>query len=180
MFPWDGQPRRLKFWERDFNFKEAYQNSCLPCYQEIAREVGAARMNTWLDSLGYGSPVADTANIDLFWLNGDLKISMFDQLDFLQRLYNQQLPISERTYRIMRDVMLLEKTEEYALYGKTGWAIRNGNNNGWFVGFLETKNKVWFFATNIDPNSDFDMDKFAMIRKDISHQAFKKIGIISE
>jgi beta-lactamase class D len=174
-FPWDGTPRRLKMWERDFVFKEAYRYSCLPCYQEVARSVGVARMNRMLDSLGYSEPVADSTNIDLFWLNGDLKISMYEQLDFLQRIYNKQLPIAERTFNIMREIMLLEKTDEYALFGKTGWAIRNGNNNGWFVGFVETKGETWFFATNIDPESDFDMDKFAMIRKDITMKAFNKL-----
>lgn len=179
-FPWDGEPRSLSIWERDFNFKNAYRYSCLPCYQEVARSVGVERMNLMLDSLGYAEPVADSTNLDLFWLNGDMVVSMYDQLDFLQRIQNKELPIAERTYAIMREIMLLEKTDSYSLFGKTGWSIRNGNNNGWFVGFVETGNKTWYFATNIDPESDFDMDKFAMIRKDITMKAFQELGIISQ
>ena len=39
---------------------------------------------------------------------------------------------------------------DITIYGKTGTGIVNGNQlNGWFVGFVESKGKVFAFATNI-------------------------------
>ena len=44
IFKWNGVPRRISSWERDMNFTQAFHLSCVPCYQEIARKVGTAKM----------------------------------------------------------------------------------------------------------------------------------------
>lgn len=41
---WNGEKRRLAVWEQDLTFKNAFQVSCVPCYQEIARKIGVGRM----------------------------------------------------------------------------------------------------------------------------------------
>ena len=177
VFSWDGQRRRLPAWERDLSFREAFQVSCVPCYQEIARKIGAQRMREYLVKLDYGSMVVDSSTIDLFWLQGDSKISAMQQVDFLDRLYHSRLPIAARTNQIIKRMMLIEENGTFRLSGKTGWSIRNGNNNGWFVGYLEKAGKVYFIATNIYPKTDFNMEMFAMIRKDISLKAFRVLGV---
>jgi beta-lactamase class D len=178
LFKWNGEKRRLPVWEQDLIFKDAFQVSCVPCYQEIARKVGVQRMKQWLDTLNYGNMVVDSATIDLFWLEGDSKITMNQQLDFLQRLYNGELPIKERTLEIMKRLMLTEANDSWKFSGKTGWAIRNGNNIGWFVGYLEKGNNVYFVVTNIEPNESFNMDFFPKIRTQISLGAFRKLRLI--
>ena len=36
-------------------------------------------------------------------------------------------------------------------YGKTGSGLVNGKEvNGWFVGFVESEDNVWFFALNMN------------------------------
>lgn len=74
--------------------------------------------------------------------------------------------------------MIIEDNNDYTLRGKTGWSIRNGNNNGWFVGYIETRNKIYFFASNVEPKDQFDMDMFSMIRKDVTFKAFEQMRII--
>ncbi len=44
VFKWDGQERALKNWEQDLILKDAFQFSCVPCYQEIARKIGSKRI----------------------------------------------------------------------------------------------------------------------------------------
>lgn len=177
LFQWDGEKRRLAIWEQDLIFRDAFHRSCVPCYQEIARKIGFSRMQEYLSKLDYGEMVVDSATIDLFWLEGDSKISPFQQIDFLQRFYNSELPISSRTEDIMKKLMVIEENEGYRLSGKTGWSIRNGNNNGWFVGYLEKGPDVYIFATNIDPSTEFNMDLFPMIRKDITLTALFRLPI---
>jgi beta-lactamase class D len=177
LFRWDGQKRRLSIWEQDLIFRDAFHKSCVPCYQEIARKIGAQRMQEYLSKLDYGEMVVDSATIDVFWLEGHSKISPFQQVDFLQRFYNSKLPISSRTEDIMKKLMVIEENEDYKLSGKTGWSVRNGNNNGWFVGYLEKRPDVYFFATNIDPSTEFNMDLFPMIRKDITLAALFRLLI---
>ncbi len=178
VFKWNGEKRNMKIWEQDLIFKDAFQFSCVPCYQEVARTIGAVKMNQYLDTLNYGEMEVTENNIDLFWLEGNSKITQLQQIDFLKRLYLSQLPISKRTESIIKRMLLIEKKESYSLSGKTGWSIRNGNNNGWFVGYLESNEQIFFFATNIVPEKQFDMTMFPKIRKEITHKAFQHLGVI--
>jgi len=178
LFKWNGVKRRVKNWEQDLIFRDAFHFSCVPCYQEVARKIGTRRMNEFLDKLEYGNMIVDSTNIDLFWLEGKFRINQFQQIDFLKRFYTSELPISERTEIIMKRMMVIEEGNDYKLSGKTGWSIRNGKNNGWFVGYIQYKNKSYFFATNVEPKEQFDMNMFPMIRKNVTYKAFEQMRIL--
>lgn len=77
---WDGTKRWMKDWEQDLILKDAFHYSCVPCYQQIARSIGTNRMVEHLEALDYGYMQVDSANIDMFWLQGDSKISQFEQI----------------------------------------------------------------------------------------------------
>ncbi len=178
LFRWNGESRSLRSWEQDLVFTDAFHYSCVPCYQEVARDIETERMTKYLDKLDYGNMDVNASNIDLFWLQGESRITQFEQIDFLKRLYQSDLPISDRTKEIMKRMMVIEENKEYKLSGKTGWSIRNGNNNGWFVGYIESRNKTYFFATNVEPKEQFDMNMFPMIRRDVTYKAFEQMNII--
>ena len=177
IFKWNGEKRRFKKWEEDLTFKKAFQVSCVPCYQEIARKVGVKRMKSYLKKLNYNGMVFDTLTIDNFWLQGKSKFSQMQQIDFLERLYFSKLPISKRTEDVMKDIMQIEETENYVLSGKSGWGMRNEINNGWLVGYLETNNSVYFFATNVE-KQETNMDEFPVIRLNSTKEAFRKLKLI--
>jgi beta-lactamase class D len=177
IFKWNGEKRNFKKWEQDLTFKKAFQVSCVPCYQEVARKIGVERMKSYLKKLNYPGMVFDTLTIDNFWLQGKSKISQMQQIDFLERLYFSKLPISKRTENIMKDIMLIEKTESYTLSGKTGWGMRNEMDNGWIVGYFKTNNSVYFFATNVEMKNA-TMDKFPAIRLNSTKEAFRKLKLI--
>lgn len=180
LFEWDGQPRAVSIWEQDLNFRQAFHFSCVPCYQDIARRIGSDRMNHQLHKLVYGTMKVDTTNIDMFWLEGESAISQFQQIDFLKRFYEKKLPISERTYSIMKNLMVIEENDNYTLSGKTGWSISNNINNGWFVGFVETEKGIYFFASNVEPKGKFDQDSFILARKEVVLKALKQLEIIDK
>ena len=177
IFKWNGKKHFLKSWEQDLTFKEALQKSCVPCYQDIARRIGVNRMNKYLGKLDYKSMVVDSSNLDLFWLEGDSRITAMEQINFLSRFYHSKLPISKRTERIVKDMISYDEKPTYKLSGKTGWSIRNGNNIGWFVGYIEKGDERYFIATNVDPKENFDMKKFAKIRLQVLMEATKLLGI---
>lgn len=180
LFKWDGQERALSVWEQDLIFRDAFHFSCVPCYQDVARRIGVVRMNDYLLKLKYGDMKVDATNIDLFWLEGESKINQFQQIDFLKRFYQKKLPISERTHAIMKRLMVIQKNEAYTLSGKTGWSIRNGANNGWFVGFVEIETGAYFFASNVEPIGEFDQNSFIQARKKVVRKALKQLEIIAE
>ncbi|CAN1554723.1 COG2602 Beta-lactamase class D [Flavobacteriaceae bacterium] len=178
VFKWEGEKRKFKKWEQDLTFKQAFQVSCVPCYQEIARKIGVKRMKTYLKKLNYSGMVFDTLTIDNFWLTGKSKVTQMQQIDFLKRLYFSKFPISKNTVNVLKNIMLIEKSESYTLSGKTGWGMRSDLDNGWFVGYLETQNTVYFFATNVEMKNA-TMDDFPAIRMNATKEAFRELKLIN-
>ena len=43
---------------------------------------------------------------------------------------------------------------------------------------VEKGKELYFFATNIDPQEDFNMDFFPRIRTEITLKAFEEMGIL--
>ncbi len=177
LFKWNGEKRASKYWEQDLTIKDAFQLSCVPCYQEIARKIGTNQMRTKIEYINYGSMVFDSTTIDQFWLKGNSSITQFEQIDFLQRFYNSSLPISPRTENIMKSLFVIDKNEAYRISGKTGWSINDQINNGWFVGYIELSQDVYYFATNIEPKKNFDMKLFPPLRKEITYKALQLLKI---
>lgn len=138
-------------WRRDQTLRTAFQNSVFWYYQEIARRVGHARIQEYVDRWDYGNRKLTPA-VDTFWLHGDLRISPMEQVDFLVRLRSNQLDgVSKRTTDILRDIMILEQADGYTLRGKTGTAeVTPTRELGWLVGYLERGSDVYYYALNME------------------------------
>tara|TARA_R110002051_G_scaffold181774_1_gene251262 strand:+ start:31207 stop:32961 length:1755 start_codon:yes stop_codon:yes gene_type:complete len=178
LLKWDGKPRAMKIWEEDLTLKQAFQRSCVPCYQEIARKIVKERMTDYLNKLDYGNMDVNASNIDQFWLQGASEINQFQQIDFLSRFYKSELPISEETHKVMKRIMHIESIEPFRISGKTGLSIRDGNNNGWFVGYFEYGTKYFFFATNIEPKENLDSNDFNKKRLSVTIDAYRYLELI--
>jgi len=159
---WDGVVRSFESWNKDHSMKTAIKVSCLPFYQEIAKRIGKTRMQQWVNKINYGNKNI-TENIDDFWLVGNLRITAFEQIDFLKKLYENKLPFSENTLKVVKEILILEQTEKYTLSGKTGWASKE--KIGSWVGYLEANNNVYFLAMNIDMPDDSYLSKRLLIAK---------------
>jgi beta-lactamase class D len=132
-------------------------------------------MQNYINLLNYGN-MNISGGIDQFWLRGALRISQIEQIDFLKRLYNEELTVSRRSMEITRKIMLNEETPDYKLSAKTGWGDMGSTSIGWFVGWVEKGASVYFFATNIE--SGDPQENFAAARKEITLKILKKLGII--
>ncbi|MCB0736712.1 MAG: class D beta-lactamase [Bacteroidetes bacterium] len=176
---WDGVVRDMKIWNGDMSFYDAYHKSCLPCYQQLARQMGYETLSKKLATFNYGKMQFDESDFDKFWVEGSSRITQYEQIDFLKRLVHMKLPASERTYGLVRKLMILDQNEDFILRGKTGWSIRDGFNVGWFVGFVEPREGGrYYFATNIEPQEAFKMELFAKVRYEITYEVLKEMGVI--
>jgi beta-lactamase class D len=153
-------------WARDHTLETALPASVVWFYQEIARRIGPDRMRSWLKRFDYGNQDI-SGGIDQFWLSGGLRISPDEQVGFLHRFYSGKLPVSERSTRIVKDLLVLEETPAWRLSGKTGWAGNVRPQIGWLVGYLERGKDVYFFATNIEIKKDEDRNARLAITKAI-------------
>ena len=143
---WDGTQYPIPAWNQDHTLKTAFQNSVVWYYQDLARQIGQERMQHYIDAVGYGN---QTIGDDLFWLDGSLQISADEQVEFLKRLYQGDLPFSQRSMEIVREIMTLESDAAFQLHGKTGSGQMGNLSVGWFVGYQEENGDVYFFALNI-------------------------------
>jgi beta-lactamase class D len=143
-------------WKHDHTLRSAMNDSVVWYYREVARRVGEQRMRQMVKRFDYGnrevSGVWDSPQLfTAFWLNGSLRISADEQVAFLRRFYAGKLPVSPRATQIVKDILVLEKTPTYTLSGKTGGgSLAEGRVLGWFVGYVETRGNVAFFALNLE------------------------------
>lgn len=149
VFPYDGQPQFLKSWERDMGLRDAIKVSNVTVYQALARRIGLPAMQYNVSKLGYGNAEVGQV-VDNFWLKGPLKISALEQVQFLARLAQGQLPFSLEHQAKVREISQLEQGDGWTLYGKTGWSTAQTPGIGWWVGWVEQGGKVYSFALNID------------------------------
>ena len=146
---WDGQDRGIPVWNQDHSLRSGIQVSAVWLYQQMAREVGSERMSDWVSKAEYGN--ADiSGGIDQFWLSGALRISVFEQIDFLSRLVQGELPFSGQTVAAVREILVRESGDGWAWSHKTGTSLSSIPDLGWLVGIAENANEEWVFALNID------------------------------
>jgi len=170
IMPWDGQERSITSWNQDLTFKQAFHYSCVPCYQDIARQVGAERMASMLQKFDFGRTYVSEENIDLFWLEGITRISQMQQIDFLRRFEASDLGISDRTDMIAKDMMVIQQGPEFEMIGKTGLSL---SGVGWFVGYIKKETNVYFFSTNVQMGGNTDFN----LRQEVTFKALEQLKI---
>jgi beta-lactamase class D len=175
IMPWSHQTFTNDDWNQDLKFRDAFRLSCVPCYRAIARKLGDATEQEWLNKLGYGNRSIE-GGVDKFWLGGGLRITALEQIDFLRRFDGDKLPISPGTADLVRDIMTIDVTESYVLRGKTGSALPPDEpvETLWFVGWLELGERRVFFATMLDSHSS-DVDPLR-VRRSVTERILKSKG----
>jgi len=164
VIPYGGKPQPFRTWEKDMSMREAIAISNAAIYQEIAHRVGLQRYRVWLDRLNYGNGQTGEA-VDTFWLDGPLEISAIEQARFVAQLAQNRLPASDRSQRIVRDIIRLEQRGGRTLYGKTGWRFSSTPQLGWWTGWVDDGGKISTFSLNIDMPSPNDAAKRVAIGK---------------
>ncbi|GAB4128298.1 MAG: hypothetical protein Fur0015_02010 [Ignavibacteriales bacterium] len=152
-YKWDGKEREIKLWNRDMTLKEAFNVSCVPAFQDLARKIGNEKMKQWIDSIKYGDRDI-SSGIDDFWLTRkdkkSIKISSIEQAQMIKNLLIGKLPFSTSSISVLKELMFARKLKTGNLYGKTGSGDIYNNekykNIGWYVGFVETKSDTYAFA----------------------------------
>jgi beta-lactamase class D len=173
VFKWDGHTYPIPSWNRDQTLESAFKVSCVWCYQELARRVGAEKYRNYVQTSAYGElhePFVETT----FWLDGSLEISTTEQVEFLKKVYLRSLPFSKPSYETLRQIMIVEQTPVFTMRAKTGLAWAAKLKIGWYVGYVETSEDVWFFATNIVVRDENDLP----LRLELTRLALQIKGVI--
>ncbi|RTQ99866.1 class D beta-lactamase [Halomonas nitroreducens] len=145
VFPWDGVERDVPAWNQDQTLRSALRYSTVWVFQRLADQIGRERERAYLSEIGYGNATVGD-DVERFWLDGSLRVTALEQVDFLERLYAMALPFAESDQRLVKDIMINEAGRDWILRAKSGWDGRVG----WWVGWVERPSGPVFFALNLD------------------------------
>lgn len=183
---WDGVDRWAADWNRDHDLRSAFRVSAVWYYQEIARRIGEQRMAEWVTAADYGNEHI-SGGIDLFWLNGGLRISPREQVEFLRRVHEGASPFSPTTVAVFLDeVMTEEQRDGLTIRAKTGWgrsqdfadpaAAGFEGHVGWYVGSVEEQDgsRVYFATLLLTP--DPAPESFYGDRRELTRALLRALG----
>lgn len=166
---WDGIKRAYAPWNSNQTLATAFARSCVWCYQHFAAKIGDEKYQQYLNEFDYGNKKTGS-DVTTFWLEGDLRVSPRQQIDFLRKVYFEALPVKQRNLKILKEIMIAEDTPDYKIWAKTGWQ----GEHGWYVGYVESAGKVWFFANYIKVRDKADL----LFRRELTIKVLKHKGII--
>lgn len=162
VFKWDGVKRGLPAWDQDQTPYTWLKNSAIWVSQRITPVLGKNAINNYLKIFNYGNQdfsgdPGKNNGLTTAWLSSSLKISGYEQIQFLENLFFNKLSVSQKAMINTKSNMYLETSNNgWKLYGKTGTEFKpiqaiNGKNSlqgGWFVGFVEKNNENYIFVFN--------------------------------
>jgi beta-lactamase class D len=168
---WDGVVRSIEAWNQDHTLRSAMKVSAVPVFQQIARRIGAPRMQKFVDAFNYGNRDIGGAEIDAFWLSGNLRISPLEQVQFLDRFLHGHLPVAKRTLDLVRDIVPVED----GIHAKTGIVDRDGKSVlAWLTGWAERDGRATLFALNLDLHGPQHM----ALRLPLAKTMLQRIGAV--
>ncbi|MER8439157.1 class D beta-lactamase [Mesorhizobium sp. M1312] len=153
-------------WEKD---------SVLWFSREITRRLGNERFAGYVLKFDYGnSDVSGNAGkndgLTRSWVNSSLKISPVEQVDFLRRLLDRKLPVSDKAYAMTEAILPTFQAGGWTVQGKTG-TTRLGNDAdkvkrslGWFVGWAQKDGRKIVFARLVVDTKRSDTPKGPKMR----------------
>ena len=163
IFPWDGVERSFAPHNQDQDLRSSMRNSAVWVYEQLGEKIGVDKARDYLTKIDYGNadPTGDTRT---YWIDGNLRITAQEQVQFLKKLYLNELPFDEADQRLVKDIMIVEAGKEWIIRAKTGW----DGKIGWWVGWVEWPTGPVFFALNIDtPNRLEDLHKREAITRKV-------------
>lgn len=162
---------------KDLTVREAFEVSAGWVFIELARKIGKKNYTKYLKACRYGNVDLSEKGTD-FWNFGRFGISPQNQVAFLKAIYEEKLPFSKRNYEIMKKIMVTEKSSDYTIRAKTGWTRAGGIDSGWWVGYVESRENTYFFATRISKKRTEQNPNFGQCRKTITKTILKQIKAI--
>lgn len=147
--PWDGQERQYPAWNAGQTLDTAMEHSATWYFQALDQKAGHGAIRDFIQKIGYGNQNIGK-NTATYWGDSTLKISPVEQVELLRKFYYNEFGFSPENIDAVKKSICLSVTDYGTIYGKTGTAEENGKNiAGWFIGYLETEGNVYFFAADI-------------------------------
>lgn len=154
LIEWNHEQYPFDAWNTDQTLPSAMGASVNWYFQSIDKQLGAASINNYVKKIGYGNENI-SGDLSTYWMESSLKISPVEQVKLLRKLYNNSFSFKPENINAVKESICLSASESGKFYGKTGTGRVDGKDiNGWFIGYAETSDNTYFFATNIKADSN--------------------------
>lgn len=151
---WNGKNYPFEAWNADQTLQSAMNASVNWYFQSVDKQLGADTLYSYIQEIGYGNEDM-SGDFSIYWMESTLEISPIEQVELLTKLYNNNFDFSPENINVVKDSIRLSSSDTRTFYGKTGTGRVDGQDvNGWFIGFIETEDNTYFFATNIGADRD--------------------------
>ena len=146
-------------WKRDIDPAAWMKASVFWYSQQVVQRLGQARFEKYVEAFGYGNKDVSGVAVQApgnngVWVMSSLQISPDEQISFLRRVVNRQLPVSARAYEMTASIAKQDaQLEGWRIYGKTGTGSPGKDNRyradqayGWYVGWATRGTQTLVFA----------------------------------
>jgi beta-lactamase class D len=188
VFTWSGRKYSNPIACQDLDLETAFKYNIDWWFWRLRLKTGAKKMKYWLDKIEYANLAAPETidsfkvtpfGVDSFWVvSGALRITPAQQLEFIKRFYYEQLSFSKRSTDIVKRILFEKDTAGCKIYGKRGSYRLRGENKyiGWFVGYVETKDNVYFFVNYLQ-SPDLEHPRIVDAQKSIPFRIFQTLDL---
>ncbi|MFZ4877818.1 class D beta-lactamase [Janthinobacterium sp. Mn2066] len=135
-------------------------NSTVWYAQQVTTRLGAPQFRRYIKNFNYGNQdvsgdVGKHNGLTMSWIASSLTISPVEQVAFLRKIVNRQLPVSAHAYDMTARLTALGTLPNgWEVHGKTGTAspvLSNGKDDlrhsyGWFVGWASKGGRTIVFS----------------------------------
>ena len=151
---WNGENYPFEAWNADQTLQSAMASSVNWYFQSVDEQLGTTSVYDYIKEIGYGNKNM-SGDFSTYWMESSLKISPIEQVELLTQLQNNNFGFAPENINAVKDSICLSSSDAGTFYGKTGTGRVDGQDvNGWFIGYIETVDNTYFFATNIGADSD--------------------------
>ena len=151
---WNGEHFSYSAWENDQDLNSAMQNSVNWYFQTMDSQLGLNKIQEFLNEIEYGNQTT-SSNLKLYWSDFSLKISPIEQVELLKKFNTNGFHLHSQNVLSVKNAIKIVGTSDGTFYGKTGTGCIDGQDiNGWFIGYIETSDNIYYFATNIQSDSN--------------------------
>lgn len=178
LIKWDGKKQSQSEWNKDTDLKTAFKNSNVWFFSEVAKRIGHHDYAEFLKMCSYSIPAFKGKAQD-FWNTADYGVSPVQQINFLRFFATEQLSFSPRTFSIVKRLMRTEKTSNYVLTDQSGTVKTNGKETYWYIGYIDVKDKLYYFATRITKSTGKKNVDFEKTAKEITLDILKQVKAIN-
>lgn len=157
-------------WNHDHNLQSAMHSSVNWYFHALDDAVGTEQLESFYQEIGYGNGIIGK-NMENYANGASLQISPLEQVMLLEKLYHNDFGFDEANIQAIQYALLSESNNGVPIYGKTGTGNIDGKNvAGWYIGYVETAENTYFFATYLHSENGIDGPQVQEITKNILSQ----------